>query len=92
MKLSKKLGRQPKIWGAMAHPGPPLESPLTADINSAMVPAMLCSPTLCRYTYLSILLRNEGPYFVICSKRVYSSKQQHHSLVKIQTLQLQLGF
>ena len=30
-KLRKKLGGQPKIWGAMAHPGPPLESPLSVS-------------------------------------------------------------
>jgi len=29
-KLRKKLGGQAKIWGAMAHPGPALESPLSA--------------------------------------------------------------
>jgi len=36
----------------------------TADINSVVVPAMSCSPTLCRCTYFAILLRNKGPYSV----------------------------
>jgi len=27
--LGSQAGGQPKIWGTMAHPGPPLESPLT---------------------------------------------------------------
>jgi len=27
-KLLGQAGGQPKIWGAMAHPGPPLEPPL----------------------------------------------------------------
>jgi len=37
VKLRKKLGDQAggqaKIWGGMAHPAPPLESPLVARTN-----------------------------------------------------------
>jgi len=45
-------------------------------------------------TNLSVLFRKNGRYFrnPIYSKSVYSDKLQHRSLVKVQPLQLQLGF
>jgi len=30
------MGGQAKIWGAMAHPGPPLESPLIFTAHTAL--------------------------------------------------------
>jgi len=38
--MNKKLGVQAKIWGAMAHPRPPLESPLLSGA-AALTPVLL---------------------------------------------------
>jgi len=67
----------------------------TADISSALVTAMLCSPLLCHYLYISILLRNSGCYFgnllekrlllASCSMVRWSRSSQCCQLVYIQS-------